>query len=463
MFFQTGTNFGGNTSPSNFEVIAHARQELAKWLWLHQRDVVHQALPHLPKITMAHAPTPGEIASFARVTPDDLNPGVFDSDGNRLPPPYTHHVDDVMYADIQMHMLRAVACSAIALYVLLGFPRPEIPNAMSQDKINPLYNHLRVHVGYSVNSRSLEVQLLPHKKDRIIETLQRWLIKTSYNLADAAALVGTLESMSRYNLWGRVWFFNLHNAIRVGLPRQYHIWLCLHGKNKKTAWLRSQLPKQLWTRIKSIISKDMAQFMWAKNVAVPMVNDVRDCITTLLAAFLDPTITWAAKIPFIVPRTPHAISVGDASFLGGGGHCHKLHFWFDVIWSDAIKAAILSKQVHINYLEFIVLIIQLAGLIVRFQTHALDQFPVGLILTDNMVSMSWATRLTSKSLQGQYLLYIFAELLRLSNVGVNSKHIPGEINLLADFISRPTHPNLSPAERCEQIFQKHSFMRTWGY
>jgi hypothetical protein len=193
-----------------------------------------------------------------------------------------------------------------------------------------------------------------------------------------------------------------------------------------------------------------------------------------LTAFCDPTFSWVAKIPLIVPRIPHAQSIGDASFLGGGAHCEKMQFWFDLIWSPQIKKAIADKLVHINSLEFIVVIVQFAAMITRFAEMTLEQqqvwfpngrpkFPVGHCLTDNWTSMSWARRVTSKSLQGQHLIGIFAELLRLFDVGLNADHLPGEDNDLADFISRPTDLNISPFERCEQIFRKHSSMRNWNY
>ena len=113
-------------------------------------------------------------------------------------------------------------------------------------------------------------------------------------------------------------------------------------------------------------------------------------------------------------------------------------------------------------------------MITRFATLSREQqqqwfplgrpaFPVCHILTDNMSALSWANRVTSKSTQGQHLIGVFAELLRLHDVGINCEHIPGIDNNLADFISRPTHLNISPLERCEQIFLKHSSMRSWNY
>jgi hypothetical protein len=78
----------------------------------------------------------------------------------------------------------------------------------------------------------------------------------------------------------------------------------------------------------------MAQFMWARKYAVTMSDDIRDCVQALLDGFLDPAIEWHAKIPFVIPREANAISIGDASLLGGGAHCQNMEFWFTVTWSQ---------------------------------------------------------------------------------------------------------------------------------
>jgi hypothetical protein len=70
---------------------------------------------------------------------------------------------------------------------------------------------------------------------------------------------------------------------------------------------------------------------------------------------------------------------------------------------------------------------------------------------------------TSKSLHGQPLIGVLAALLRARPIGLNTNHIAGSDNILADFISRPTHFALSHSDRSEQIFQRHASARTWDY
>ena len=76
------------------------------------------------------------------------------------------------------------------------------------------------------------------------------------------------------------------------------------------------------------------------------------------------------------------------------------------------------------------------------------RMPILLVRTDN----------TSAN-----LIALYAEFLRLYQLGINSSHISVVVNVLADFLSRPTDPTISHSSRCEQVFQKRSCMRTWTF
>ena len=105
---------------------------------------------------------------------------------------------------------------------------------------------------------------------------------------------------------------------------------------------------------------------------------------------------------------------------------------------------------------------QLAATIVFFQMHTdslatfppdgIPVMPVLLAWTDNTASKAWANRVSTSSTRGQYLVTIYAELLRLHDVGVNCDHVAGKKNILADFISRPTHFDLPSSAHANQIF-----------
>ena len=93
----TGLTFGDNTSPSNWEPVARARQQLAQRLW-HDDDIIDRAKKYLPPMVFDAPATDEERSNFTVAIADSQNKGVFDARGRRLAPRYNHHVDDNMYA-----------------------------------------------------------------------------------------------------------------------------------------------------------------------------------------------------------------------------------------------------------------------------------------------------------------------------------------------------------------------------
>jgi hypothetical protein len=177
-----------------------------------------------------------------------------------------------------------------------------------------------------------------------------------------------------------------------------------------------------------------------------------------------------------VQWTPHATSIGNASGVGGGAYCERLQFWFDITWSENVRTTLKSKQIDIKCLEFIVVLLQYVTAIERFRhlpnaiRHRLypsgtcSQFPVVLVLTDNSSAAAWAKKLsTSSAKNGHHLILVFAELVRQATLGINSEHIPGVDNEVADFLSRPNSLLFRCPACLEQIFQRYSYLQTWNY
>jgi hypothetical protein len=313
------------------------------------------------------------------------------------------------------------------------------------------------------------------------EQLYDWAYQRhDFTLRDISSLHGSLESMTRYVTWMRPLFFAVQNAIRVELKRRYFfLQRCKDGGAKRIKRLRDQLPAPLMGRLAILIAQDQAAVLWSDRTTMAMTASIRSTLVVLHTLFADPLQRLSQPIGYIVPRDPHVVSTGDASDDGGGAHCTGLAFWFDIVWSPRVKRGRTLKStdqgyVHINSLEFIVVLLQLAAVIVRLGTLSADQraafFPTGvptqpvlLVLTDNTAAEAWANKVTSKSLQGQQLIGALATLLRSASIGLNARHIPGVENILADFISRPTHFALSHTARAEQIFQTHALARTWDF
>ena len=172
------------------------------------------------------------------------------------------------------------------------------------------------------------------------------------------------------------------------------------------------------------------------------------------------------------------LTVGDASKVAGGGYSPTLQFWFQLRWSDRVVhcATRLSPDqsgyIHINTLEFLVLLVEFAAVIQWWRDATEEEiqgvFPAGrpvcpllLAKADNTVGLSWLHRAASSSTQGRLLLPVYSALLRLQEVGVVGEHLAGSLNDQADMISRPSDLSLSPSVLADQLFQRYPSMKIW--
>ena len=84
-------------------------------------------------------------------------------------------------------------------------------------------------------------------------------------------------------------------------------------------------------------------------------------------------------------------------------------------------------------------IINYAAIIVCFKEHPTtcsheSQLPLNW--TDNMTSKSWIRKAASKTKKGKALQNLLCSLMMNNPVGIKAEHIAGELNILADTISR---------------------------
>jgi len=206
-----------------------------------------------------------------------------------------------------------------------------------------------------------------------------------------------------------------------------------------------------------------------------------DALTGSLLAIreylLNDETPWSAPIALVIPRDPHFFTVGDASNKAAGSASDQLKWWTDVIWSPATRQVLrlpasYPAKVHVNELEFIMVMLQHAGSVVRIRQlmpQLIDTlFPLGMpawpvlqILTDNTTALTWAHEASTASICGQNLIAVFCELLHLFPLGLNCEHIPGVDNVLADDISRPPSVDIDHSVRVQQLTTKCPFIKTW--
>ncbi|CAB9529093.1 hypothetical protein SEMRO_2400_G326220.1 [Seminavis robusta] len=252
-----------------------------------------------------------------------------------------------------------------------------------------------------------------------------------------------------------------------------------YPRSKLQSYLATQLPQQLAHRLGNLVSRQQALLIWKSKAKVVSTAAIRSSLSRIREYIVSTSHPWSAHIGFVIPRVHHIHSLGDASLLGVGGYSPTLQFWFDIRWSAATLAKLQLPStdpsfLHINALEFIAIIVQLAAITTRLRSipssgpspffpDGRPHLPIVLVETDNTSALSWAETATSSSSHGQALLDIYSELLRLQLFGINAKHIKGEDNVLADYLSRPTNASLSFPSRRAQLLARHPSMTTWDY
>jgi hypothetical protein len=165
--------------------------------------------PFMPTITIAPEPTPEEAATFEQATADSKHKGVFNADGTRQAPPFPHHVDDNLYADVRQYIRRTLAASVYSLYVVLGWPQPHLVDPLSHEKLNTHYTHKRKACGMMIDTRRMSLSLPSEKRFVLVQELNKWLDKETFSLLEAASLCGLLSDAARKCRWAWPRFFNL--------------------------------------------------------------------------------------------------------------------------------------------------------------------------------------------------------------------------------------------------------------
>lgn len=456
----TGQTFGDATSPANFEPFAIARKQHARYLWLHSpKDTISRAASFLSKMDTPPIP-PG---SFHTANADSLNPGVF-LDGVRQPPPYTHQVDDNLFADIPSYMPLTVAASLMALRDVFGPPHPCQPDPLSLEKLDLRFTETRQMLGVVVDTRRMVVTLSPRRRQKLLDFLntENWLTRKHASLRDIARLHGLLINAAEYCDWAKAQFFVIQNLLSRSIVSRYHQALHYESRRSRQTRVERQLPNELRKRTQGLISQEIASFIWNHNVSkLPITSEVHSVLRRVYKVLDSQSIPWEKPIGHIVSRDPAFSATTDASFDACGFEIPSLEIFCYVPWPKSISLATkLSesnpRKLHINELEFVGLLLTFTA-VASFGSPTSDiPFPVLHIDCDNTSAVSWGRRVATKSRIGQRLLEFFAEL-RLSSphLGLSVSHLAGDLNVEADLLSRPRALYSAPIDPHELSFPSH--------
>jgi hypothetical protein len=476
-YMATAQTFGDTASPGNFEAVPVARQQVAMHIW-DKTGTVEKAAQFTPPIEMSPAPDKATIAEFVRANPDSHNQGVFDMNGQRIPPTYDHHVDDLMSAEVAELLPRTIAASIISLYEVLGYPNKYTPDPLSWDKFDAMHTWQRKCVGWITDTRQLTVELPEYKRERIVELLSAWLIRRKYTLKEAAELHGTLQDISFAHRWGKVMFVILQQTLRAALKARYWQVFAYHKRSKTKPRIAKTLPSELQYRVNALVAQEQSRILWNPKHKVTVSDPLRAEIKILHDYLEDRSNKWAISIGALIKRDPQFGFTGDASQKAGGAYSHELRLWWDAIWPERYYARckLPSKHpdfLHINLLEFVVVITSVAAATTWLEDDSsssichrdlqIPAIPVCKLQTDNESVRSWVHKVAARSEKGQRLVQIYAEMLHRSECVFPIEHIAGDKNILADYISRPDDTNLSCSLRHEQIFLTDVRTRSYDY
>jgi hypothetical protein len=164
--------------------------------------------------------------------------------------------------------------------------------------------------------------------------------------------------------------------------------------------------------------------LWHSKSTFPVLAHVQKDIALMIDWLRDPAVLWEKSVAHWIPCDPTFVSAGDASQVAGGAITEVLQFWFDIYWTERVRRGCKLPPsdpdfIHINVLEFVVVLIQLAACITPLETDyaksicgdTLPQIPHLWAWTDNESSKSWVNRLTTASPKAQPLLGILSPLL----------------------------------------------------
>jgi hypothetical protein len=280
--------------------------------------------------------------------------------------------------------------------------------------------------------------------------------------------------------WARLYTYNIVNQLRWILNQRYYI--LVRGKDRNFADQFGHPPRGMSKRLDQLISRAKAKVLWHDHGRFQISAAVRQDLQFLFTYLSNRSNPWSMSIGHYIKRAPIGCSYGDASTGRGMGfysHTHK--FYCVMVWSDELRRRIHLKNhkvaVHINQLEMVAYLMQLAAVVTAIQNPSqlpddvaaslrnCPTAPQWLVYVDNMTAKFWGEKGIATTLRGQLLLRIQAALYYTSDVH-GHEYITSEDNGLADLLSRSPEPPLTIdafSSFIEQVLTLHVELKTYRF
>ena len=477
LYLQIALSFGSDFSPANWEVIRRLAEILAEQLF-DDKSLVAKHRIYLDRLKWQRS-LGSKKAKFTQATPDSLNTGVLDAEGNDAKTPHDMFVDDDIYAEIycRERIEQAIAASIEAIFILLGDAAiHERQHPVSFDKLEDTpIDWVNRLLGVEINTRTLAVRTpIEYVQSTTNELATKWHTKKQqWFVLDMESITGRLGHIADTSPWLRFLMSHFYtsitsalgvaNAHLINTRSDFRAML----KLAKRGWIKggtyhigrksTNKPSTETKHRSDTHSKKARHISFAMSKSSKMVHQSRlwfkfnDTLRRELKLILDAlSCTWIdmwRPIGHLVDRTPSGIGYSDSCLHAAGGFSFDMKFWWYHEWSSDIQACTLKyvmngkdgTLVAINALEYASLIINYVAAFHALTINnpsASDPHPIVLLYADNTTAEAWMIKASKKSLAGRALGRIQAALMINNPVGINAAHISTTDNEIADKISR---------------------------
>ena len=456
-FYHLATSmvFGSKYSATSWEPFRRTIQHVAYGLY-EDESLVDKHKKLLEMISWDTDRLPN--TTFVNATSCTINEGASKLTNEYSKSPIFMYVDDALFAAVGIpSMKRALASTIEAIFIVMGEPETKIRQShLALDKWAELtISWKNIMLGLTINTRALTVGITnEYKHDLHQIIIQDWPIsKTHFNVNEMQKLVGKIARLGE----GAPWVYKLISHLYVSIARAL-------SKNRDLLENLSNDFKQTMGDINSLrfrkTTKDTAKLInFLLKKASRAVHHSRRTyrIDTNMAEEIDffrqalhpdSNINFSCPIGHIILRDPLCNMFGDSSLYACGGFCVYLGFWWWLPFPLEIMERTLlhlkndkdDNFISINCLEYTTVIINYCAAITAMKEnsfdYSIDPHPVILSVTDNRSANRWTTHTAKKSVVGRALARLFYALLIDSPLGINSKWIETNENIIADDISR---------------------------
>ena len=464
--FATGQSFGGCFCPPNFDPVARARIQQARYLWKHEpKETLERAASYVANMKLPLELVPDEYHTVAQANFDSLNTGVYEDceqfrPGDirvRLPPAMPMQVDDLFSTDIRDTMPLTSAASIVALEDTFGPDHPCQEMVLSQEKLDLEYGETRLLVGFVLETRRMVVKLSPRRREKILKMIleQKWLhAGKRATIREIASLIGLLGDAAMYFPWAKAQLLVLTDLLRMCIRRGYHRAKAILSRRPSTTPPHfSTWPKTIQDRFHWQYDKDLAEFIWRNRETVPVCEQCGHAIHVVYKYLLQQQ-PWETPIGHIVPRDfAFEGCTTDASRYGIGAQIPRLKVWCMIPFAPSlVRRAFLPSShpeyIHINVLEYLGILVCFIVIDTHYALHPEEfpPFPTMRSLCDNTSAITWWNKTSTESLLGRNAIKLSAEFQLRSAIGTTIEFIKGTENVVADTISRP-HELFTPIDK----------------